>query len=124
MKGQWKTIEAVMSGVVILLFVAVLTSTGAAPPHSATAQGYRALGSVYDKDAVRACAAAMDTDCLNAEVAATGYLFGYNHSVTICNATECVGSAPDKENVWASSLLMAGDESYAPVEVILYVFGN
>ncbi len=124
MKGQWKTIESVIAGIVILLFVAVLTSTSVHVSSSAEVQGYRALGSAYEKGALRAYASQMDTDAVNSEIAATGYLFGLGHSVTICNATDCVGTVPDSENVWASSLLLSGDEQYAPVEVILYVFRN
>ncbi len=122
MKGQWRTIESVIAGTVILLFLAALTSTGMHTTSSATGLGYRALDSVYERESVRACAAAMDTECLRAEVEATGYLSGYSHSVTICNETACAGSPPDKENVWASSMLMSGDDTYKPVEVILYVF--
>ncbi len=122
MKGQWRTIESVMAGIIILMFVAVLTSTGIQVSSSATVQGYRALDAVYEKGVLRAYAAAMDISSINSEIAATGYMFGYNHSVTICNESACTGAVPDSENVWASSLLLAGDGQYEPMEVIIYVF--
>jgi hypothetical protein len=124
MKGQWKTVEAVLGGVIILLFVAVLSTNYADVSPSVPAHGYRALSAVYEKGTLRSHAAAMDAAALNSELGATGYLMGYNHSVSICNESACVGTAPDKDYVWASSMLIAGDESYNPVEVIVYVFRN
>ena len=122
MKGQWRTMESVMAGIIILMFVAVLTSTDIQMSSPATVQGYRALDAVYEKGVLRAYAAAMDISSINSEIAATGYMFGYNHSVTICNESACTGAVPDSENVWASSLLLAGDGQYEPMEVIIYVF--
>lgn len=116
--------ESVIGGMVILLFVAVLSSTSVQVPPSVEAQGYRSLDTLYDRGTLRAYAAGMNTTAINADIDTTGHLFGLNHSVTICNATECVGAVPEKENVWASSMLISGDSQYEPVEVILYVFRN
>jgi hypothetical protein len=123
MKGQWKTVEAVIGGVVIMLFVAVLSSTYVQMPSAVPLQGYRALDAVYEKGMLRAYAADTDLPAINAEVEATGYLPGYNHSVTICNETgACTGNVPDKDDVWAASMLLSGDGQYKPMEVILYIF--
>ena len=122
MKGQWKTMEAVMAGIVILVFVAGLSSIHTQQATPVPAHGQRALFSVYEKGDLRSHAAAYDLAAIDAEVSATGYLAGYNHSVAICNATTCVGSPPDKEQVWASSVLLSGDQQYQPAEVILYIF--
>jgi hypothetical protein len=124
MKGQWKTVEAIMAGMIILLFVAVLSSTSVRVPSSVEAQGYKSLNTLYDSGTLRAYAADMNTTAINADIDMTGHLFGFNHSVTICNATACVGAVPENENIWASSLLISGDSQYEPVEVILYVFRN
>jgi hypothetical protein len=123
MKGQWKTVEAVIGGIIILLFVAVLSSTYVQVPSSVPVQGYRTLDAVYEKGLLRAYAADMNLSAINSEVEATGYLFGYNHSVTICNETGvCTGKVPVKENVWTASMLLSGGEQYKPMEVILYIF--
>jgi hypothetical protein len=122
MKGQWKTVESIMAGLVILLFVALLTSTTIQVPVSVQSYGYKALHTLYDRGTIRGYAADMNTSAISAEIETTGYLFGFNHSVMVCNETVCAGSVPDSENVWASNLIIAGDESYEPSEVILYVF--
>ncbi len=124
MKGQWKTVESVIAGMVILMFVAGLASTSVHVPSSADATGNRALDAVYEKGVLRQYAAAKDLSSIESEIAATGYMSGYNHSVTICNQTVCVGTAPEEENVWRSSLLISGDEYHEPMEVILYIFRN
>lgn len=124
MKGQWRIMESVFAGIVILLFVAVLSSTSLQVSSSATVYGYRALEAVYEKGMLRTYAADMDVSSISAEITATGYLLGYNHSLIICNETACTGAVPDKDNVWASSLLLSGGEQYEPVEVILYIFRN
>jgi hypothetical protein len=121
-KGQWRTFEAVLAGIVILLFLAALTSVNSVPAAGPPVRGYMALESVYDKGLMHADAAALDTDAIDASAAATGYLQGFSHAVVICNATSCTGSAPDADTVWASSILLSGDGSYAPAEVILYIY--
>ncbi|UCD03100.1 MAG: hypothetical protein JSV63_00480 [Candidatus Aenigmatarchaeota archaeon] len=122
MKGQWKTVESIMAGMVILLFVALLISTSVQFTPSVQTQGYKSLNILYDRGTLRAYAADMNTTAINSDIDTTGYLFGLNHSVTICNASTCIGSVPDSENIWASNLLISGDEQYEPVEVILYIF--
>ena len=122
MKGQWKTVESIMGGVVILLFVALLTSTSVQVPLAVENQGYKALHVLYDRGTLRGYAANLNLSAINDDIDTTGYLYGLNHSVTICNETVCTGAVPDSDNVWASSLLLSGNEQYEPVEVILYIF--
>jgi hypothetical protein len=121
-KGQWRTFEAVLAGIVILLFLAALTSVNSVPATGPPAQGYRALRAVYDEGLLRPYAATLDTGAIDASAAATGYLRGFSHAVVICNATSCTGNAPGADTVWASSIIVSGDSSYAPAEVILYIY--
>lgn len=121
-KGQWRTFEAVLAGVVILTFLAAITAVNSVPAAGPPAQGYRALSAVYDKGLLHTYAAALDTDGIDGEAAATGYLSGFSHSVVICGQSSCTGDAPDADTVWASSMMLSGDSSYAPAEVILYIY--
>jgi hypothetical protein len=123
MNGQWKTMEAVMAGVIMLLFLAALNATSSqvfspSPPHA-----HRALQALDDMGALRGPAYDMDAAAVDSLAGATGYLSGFNHTVQICNeAGSCVGERPDREDVWAYSFLMAGEDAYEPLEVVLYVF--
>jgi hypothetical protein len=122
MKGQWKTVEAIVSGVLVLMFVAVLSGTHSYASPGAPSQGYMALYDVYAKGTLRQYAADMDTQAISSEIESTGYLSFYNHTVVICNESACTGSAPDKEDVWTASVLLSGGEQYDPMEVILYIY--
>ena len=122
MKGQWKTVEAILGGVIILMFVAAIGATNVQVTPHAPVEGYRTLGALYEKPGLRELAAAQDCAAIESLVSGTGYLIGYEHSVQVCDTSgSCCGQAPDKENVFVSSLLLAGDEAYDPVEVILYI---
>jgi hypothetical protein len=121
MKGQWKTVESVMAGVVILMFVAALGATRIQSSPVAPANGYRALETLYKKGSLRSPAFEMDCAAIDALVSGTGYLGGYNHAVSVCNGSVCCGQVPQQGDIWTSSMLIAGKDSYKPVEVILYV---
>jgi len=123
MKGAWRTIEAVIAGVVILLFAAALGSTQSIVKSSPPVHGYRALGAVYEKGMLRTYAAHMDFSAIDSEVADTGYLTGFNHTVQICGASgSCAGQVPSSDELWVSRMLLSGDETYEPLEVILYIY--
>ena len=123
MKGQWRTVESVMAGVIILLFVAALGSTQMQVSPHAPVQIYRTLDALYEKETLRTYASAMNCTAIESLVSGTGYLQGYGHGIMVCNeSNSCCGEIPGAENVWASGLLISGDENYKPVEVTLYVF--
>jgi hypothetical protein len=124
MKGQWKTLEAIFAGLVILTLLAALSSTHSAYISSPPRQAHAALEAVYEGGSLRTYASQMNLSAIESEVAGTGQLFGFNHSVSICNETACKGNAPDKTDVWTAGVILSGDEQYNPVEVILYVFRN
>jgi len=123
MKGAWRTVEAVIAGVVILLFAAALASTHNIVKSSPPIHGYRALGAVYEKGMLRTYAAQMDFSAIDNEVAGTGYLTGFSHSVQVCDASgSCAGQVPDADELWVSRMLLSGDKTYEPLEVILYIY--
>ncbi|MBN2330962.1 MAG: hypothetical protein JXC85_04035, partial [Candidatus Aenigmarchaeota archaeon] len=89
----------------------------------APAQSYRALQAIFDQQDLRRYADDMDCSAIDALVSASGYLAGYGHSVQVCDEQgACCGQAPGGENVWASTIVLAGDEVYRPVEVTLFVY--
>lgn len=50
-------------------------------------------------------------------------LYGFNHSIQICNPSGgCSGQTPQAQNVWVSTYFLAGEDSYQPREVKLYVW--
>lgn len=123
MKGAWKTVEAVMAGVIILLFSAALGATSLQSSPRVPAQSYRALEAIYDNGELRQYAADMDCSSIESLISATGYLQGYGHSVQVCDEQgSCCGQIPTGENVWVSNMVLAGDEQYQPAEVMLYVY--
>lgn len=122
MKGQWKTVEAVMGGIIILLFLAALGASQAQVSSRTPAHSYRSLEAAYHRGDLRAMAAGLDCSGVDGLLESTGYLTGYTHSVMICDSGgSCCGSIPSAGDVWTSSMLLAGNEVYDPVEVILYV---
>jgi len=49
-------------------------------------------------------------------------LYGFNHSVQICDSSGCTGQAPQKDVVRVSSYFLSGEDSYEPKEVKLYAW--
>lgn len=123
MKGAWKTVEAVMAGVIILLFAAALGATSLQASPRVPAQSYRALEAIHDEGELRQHADDMNCSAIESLISATGYLAGYGFAIQVCDEQDsCCGQAPEEENVWASTILLAGDEQYKPAEVTLYVY--
>jgi hypothetical protein len=123
MKGAWKTVEAVMAGMIILLFAAALGATTLQASPRVPEQSYRALEAAYENGDLRRHAADMNCSAIESVISATGYLRGYGHSVQVCDELgSCCGQIPASGNVWVSSMVLAGHEQYQPAEVILYVY--
>ncbi len=123
MRGAWKTVESVIAGVIILMFAAALGATNLQAAPGVPVQGHRALAAAYESGGLRAYAAAMNCSAIESLVSETGYLQGYGHAVQVCDAQgACCGQAPVHENVWASSVILAGGDEYVPSEVFLYIF--
>jgi hypothetical protein len=123
MKGQWKTMEAIIAGVIMLMFVAALNATTVQPAPQGPPGGHRVLKALDDMGVLRGPACGADTASVNSLAASTGYLGGFNHSVRICSASGgCAGQIPAEDNVWSYSYTLAGCDSYGPLEVVLYAF--
>ncbi|MBN1896954.1 MAG: hypothetical protein JW789_04510 [Candidatus Aenigmarchaeota archaeon] len=123
MKGQWKTVESMLAGVVILLFLAVISATYMEKPADFSDNGQKALNDIYMKGMLREFAAQGDTMSIDDAIEETGYLSGLSHAVSICDYSgSCTGSVPESSDVWTSRIILSGDDTYQPMEVILYVF--
>ncbi len=119
MRGYVFMLEAVFAGLVLIGFLLYL------------AQGYARVGTVPEHDfsgilpaldqegLLRGHVFSGDVQGLQDEIT----LPGFQHSVQICApAGACTGQVPDADNVWVSAHFLAGDDSYQPREVNLYVW--
>ncbi len=112
-------LEAVIAGVIIFGFLAVIGQTYMSPSREDVAlQAYQSLKSLDEQGALRPAAASWDWGSLNGQVR----IYGRNHTVEICSPSECQGGTPDGTNVWVGSYLISGDGSYQPRLVKLYLW--
>jgi hypothetical protein len=112
-------LESVFAGLLLLGFLLYL------------AQGYSQAGSVPEHDfgwvlpglddqgLLRGYVYSGDIQGLEGEIS----IPGFSHSVQVCDPSgSCAGQQGQAENIWASSYLLAGEGSYQPREVRLYVW--
>ncbi len=122
MKGFWRMIESVIAVVMLLSFLAVaggvyFARTGGGADMASL--GYEKLRQLDESNELRPYAAAGDTAAINAKIE----LPGYNHSISLCSPSgTCIGNYTSSRNVVVSSYLMAGNNSYDPLEVRLYIW--
>ena len=119
-KGMWRMVESVFAVLLILLFLAAAGSVYFTAPdeNGLAAAGYQLLKEMDSMGVLRPYAAAGDYAAINAGV----QMPAYNHSVQICNlGGACSGEYPASDNIVVSSYVIAGSETYAPLEVRLYV---
>lgn len=122
MKGILHTMEAIIAGIIVILFLVAIVSRQAsvAPgPSVIIMQGLEELRDLDRKGILRDYVIDRDNTGLNSEVR-IGY---FNHSISICDTGgACTGSAPSAENVWLATYFVAGKNDYTPYEVILYLW--
>jgi hypothetical protein len=122
MKGFWRMMESVVAVVMLLSFLAVAGGAYFArtdPGTDLASSGYEKLRQLDEGNGLRHYAAAGDAAAINAEIE----MPGYNHSIMLCNSSgACIGNYTASRNVVVSSYLIAGNASYAPLEVRLYVW--
>jgi hypothetical protein len=121
MKGFWRMVESIMAASLIVVFLLSLgiSYTGGPIQSVIKIRGYEILENLERNSQLRQEAVAMDADAINSEIS----MHGYNHTVMVCamNGT-CAGTYPDSENVWTSTYLIAGYDSFDPKEVKLYIW--
>jgi hypothetical protein len=112
-------LEAVIAGIIIMGFVAVVSqnyiSTG---QEDSALQAYQSLKGLDGQGILRPYAAAGDWGYLNSQVK----IYGRNHTIEICSLSGCAGQKPEGPNVWVGSYLISGDQDYQPLQIKLYLW--
>ena len=113
-------LEAVIAGMIIIIFVMNISSGmhGLALQPDMSGKGYIILSNLDVQGKLRNYTTARDFAGLESEIE----IFGYNHSVQICDPSGCAGSMPDAGNVWTANYIVAGDISFDPATVKLYIW--
>jgi hypothetical protein len=125
MRGFWRTVEAVIAAITIMIFLvtagnAYYASNGGvsrAPP------GHEMLKELDDMNALRPLAAARDFGAINELIDVPGFM----HDVRICDFRgTCwgnqTGAWSSSRNVAVSGYVVSGFDSYDPVEIRLYMW--
>jgi len=120
MRGFWYMLEAVIAGIIIIGFVAVVSKSYINPSREDFAlQAYSSLKSLDEQGILRPYAQAGDWGYLNSQVS----VYGKNHTIEICGRSgNCAGQKPQGTNVWVGSYLIAGYQNYQPMQVKLYLW--
>lgn len=120
-KGFWRTFESVLAVIILILF---LLAIGAKykfplPELDLSKTGYEMLKDLDSKGELRSYVVNNQYDVLNSKI----NIENYNHSIQICNmANECYGEEPDARNVWVSTYIISGENTYDPREVRLFIW--
>jgi hypothetical protein len=119
MRGFWYMLEAVIAGIIMIGFVAAVSTSYINPSQEDfSLQAYQSLKGLDDQGILRPYAAAGDWGYLNSQV----MIYGRNHTIEICSPSGCQGGKPEGQNVWAGSYIISGDQSYQPMQVKLYLW--
>ena len=121
MKGFWYMIEAIIAGIIIVSFLVVITQRVLilAPEEDITIRGYEILKGLDEQGVLVNYTITEDFNGLNSEI----QFFAFNHTVQICRENgDCVGIKPNATNRYVSTYLVAGNSTYIPYEVRLYIF--
>ena len=120
MRGFWYMLEAVIAGIIIIGFVAAVSTSYISRPSQEdfALQAYSSLKGLDEQGILRPYAAAGDWGYLNSQVR----IYGKNHTIEICGTSGCTGGKPEGANVWAGSYIISGDKSYQPLQVKLYLW--
>ena len=113
-------LEAVIAGIIIIGFLAVISQTYLSPSQEDfTLTAYQSLRSLDEQGILRSYAATGDWGGINSEVK----IYSKNHTVEICDSSgSCAGNKPQGINVWVGSYIISGSQSYQPVQVKLYLW--
>ena len=118
MRGFWYMLEAVIAGIIIIGFVAVVSKSYINPSQDFSSAAYSSLKSLDEQGILRPYAQAGDWGSLNSQVR----IYGKNHTIEICGTSGCTGQKPEGANVWAGSYLISGNQNYQPMQIKLYLW--
>lgn len=121
MRGFWYVIEAVLAGIIIFGFLAMLGRTYITlpDPTDLSITGYETLKSLDDQGLLRSYVVDKNYTGLNSIIK----IGRYSHSIKICGYSgTCVGPDPNATNIWVAVYIIGGNESYSPHEVRLLIW--
>ncbi|MBN2042256.1 MAG: hypothetical protein JW754_00455 [Candidatus Aenigmarchaeota archaeon] len=120
-KGFWRMFESIVAVSILMVFVLSLSIQYVREPAEPIMKirGYEILENMDKNDKLRGYVMAGDSDGINSAIV----IGGYNHSIEICDYSgTCNGTYPDAENIWLSVYYVAGENTYDPREVKLYIW--
>lgn len=123
MRGFWYIIEAMLAGIILIGFLLALAGGYLKLPYDdISLRSYGILHELDQQDMLRGYVSDWNYSGLNSQIS----LFGYNHSVQICDQSgSCAGNRPGASgagDVWAGNYIISGDENYQPRLVRLYMW--
>ena len=120
MRGFWHILEAVIAGMIVMLFLTTLVKqpTAGTAPKDLTEQAYQLLHGLEKQEALRTLAANNDA----VGVASAVRYAAANRTAQVCDYDgACAGGRPNATQVWSGTYIFAGRNSYSPREVRLYL---
>jgi hypothetical protein len=119
-KGFWHIVDAVLASIIIISFLALMGRGVIAPqPQGMDALAYDLVRGLDERGLLRSHAVTLNSTGLDSHVV----LHGYSHSIRICDHSgNCTGSVPAADNVWTGNYLVAGNHTYDPHSVKLYIW--
>ncbi len=121
MKGFWRMVESIAAVTILMVFVLSLSIQYIREPAEPIMKirGYEILENMDKNGNLRSYVVSDDSNGLSNAIS----LGGYNHSIEICDYSgTCNGTYPDAENIWLSVYYIAGENTYNPREVKLYIW--
>ena len=121
MRGFWFIVEAVFASIIMVSFLLFMGRLYVRAPalENLDEKTYELLKGLDEQGVLRNYTVNGDFLGLDSEIE----LYTHNHSVEICNYDLlCEGVKPNASNVWVGTYLVAGNESYNPHMVKLYLW--
>ncbi|MFH1294323.1 MAG: hypothetical protein ABIH90_00075 [Candidatus Aenigmatarchaeota archaeon] len=121
MKGFARMLEAVLAVLLIFTFLIILSSGRVKEdrPEDLNVKAYEILADLNEKGVLGPYASANDAHSINMSISYDAH----NHTANVCEPDgSCHGPEPDSNDVWVGSYLVAGDNSYNPKLVKLYIY--
>jgi hypothetical protein len=121
MKAYVRMLEAAVAIFLVYTFLIILSSGRAREdrPEDLKLRAYELLEGLDDQGVLRGYAAANDYASIDAAIDYEAH----NHTVNVCEPDgSCHGQIPNGTDVWVGSYILAGQSSYNPKLVKLYIY--
>jgi hypothetical protein len=121
MKGILYMVEAVLAGIILIAFLAALKAVylDPNPQHEYGVRAHQILRDLDERGILRPYAEDNNYAGLNNLISST-YL---EHGIRICDSSwSCAGTVPNATDVWAGTYIIAGNDSFSPRTVKLYLW--